>query len=150
MKLQLSPSEYVKANAKRVKWTESGMWFMNESGTVALLKAYPERFGEYIYLGAVTFRREAIKDSLTYSLGKNKYRGVFIKEALRVLKARQVRVYLARWLGKPKLLLLGTNDGTIAIAPRVGTEDSISFFEILKNYSKKFKREVVFSKVFGE
>jgi len=151
MKLQLSPSKDVRANAKRMKWAESEKWFINDCKTVALLKTYPEDFGESIYLGVVTFRRKEIKDSTTYRLfGKDEYTGAFIKEALRALKTNQVRIYLVRWLKESKLLLLGTNYGTVAIAPIIGVGDSISIFEILKNYSKKFKREAVFLQVFGE
>lgn len=155
MKLQVKPKEEIMERALKISEMKiidaRKVFILNPSNVMALLIGIP--FKPINYLGTISFNYSKIRSDFFYSLRPEGpwFRGQYLKEALRILGKKRVHVFLHR---KPRdeslftVLLLGTKEGTIAIAPRhlkpeLGTERKL--IEVIKRATSRFKRGIVYA-----
>lgn len=160
MRLVTVPNDEIRERAFKLGFTKDGKWIISQDRTIGLILVYP--FEEpALYLGTITFCYSKIKKDKEYSfLSKHiLYRGEKIKKALRILKKRRVRVFFLQDKKKRlKILLLGTKEGTVAIAPIIPPPEWVEILDdkplpiqtITKKPTTKMLRGSVFGEIFTE
>lgn len=118
---------------------------------MGLLRRRP--FKPIKHFGTVTFYRGKIRRDLEYEFYSHGpiYRGELIKESLKILGKKRVRVFLhvPKTEKNPQyaVLLLGTKEGTIGLAPlvrRFQPQYDLTFLSIIKKPSAKLYRVITF------
>jgi len=99
--------------------------YYGKDRTIALMES--RLFEPVQYLGTATILRHKLKSYMRYTLTYSgpSFAGDLIKLALMVLKQRRVRIFIHQKDSDKqfKVLMLGTKEGTVAIAPRVWEGD---------------------------
>lgn len=160
MQVVVTPSKDVIERALRLGWKQEEVaekkFVFEPSRRAGLCISMP--FDNIIYVGTVTILKHKLKRNRVYAITYEgpMYGGDLIKDALKVLGRRRVRVFFHLPLGEEDKsfmpILLGTKDGTIALAPKVWDDDKQKFIdeetELLSNYIKtctgRFKRGIIF------
>lgn len=157
MKIVFTPSKEVERRARALGWKDKDNKFLYErSRRVGLCLSIP--FSPIFYLGTVSFRTHKMNRNSLYALSRRGpvFSGELIKDALKILGKKRVRIFLhpseTRWYS---VLLLGTKEGTVALAPKVPYEGGKALTieegtKLMKDFWKGVSTKMLRSLVYGE
>ncbi len=120
MKMQTTPSKEILDKVTKLGWLQSSSAvgiMINKGRTVGLIINRSSVFAkENEYLGVITIRGHKLRKDTIYAFYPFdiNFRGELLKQALRILGKKRVRIFLH---GIDEVLILGTKRGSIAIAP---------------------------------
>jgi len=121
MKIVVTPTQEAVDRAIDNSFEKIGDQYFGCTRVIALMGT--ELFEPIYYLGTVTILKHKLKDDTEYALTPTGpiYTGEYIKMAMKVLGKRRVRLFIHYKESKNEhvVLMLGTKEGTVAIAPRI-------------------------------
>jgi len=156
MKVVVTPTEEVVNRAVSLDWDRSEKCWYGRSRTMALLDG-SSLFDPIHYLGTATILKHKLKDNKVYALSRTgpEFSGNLIREALKILDKKRVRIFL-HWHNDKNfyVLMFGTQEGTIAVAPRVMSEENVVYkldddTELLSDFWRGATSKLVRGMLFG-
>lgn len=156
MKIVTNPSNAVRVSAychELLEEDDLHRFIMSPEKFVGLCISIP--FKSILYMGTTSFYLNKINKEVyySYSLTGPWYQGDAIKKSLRILYTKRIRI----WIHKSNfedpnymVLLLGTKEGTIAIAPKVEKPyfETRRLIDIMRKPTNKLKRALTFGGIF--
>jgi len=155
MKLQTKPSRRLIDKVLDRGWRRDKRYYVDSGDKIALLTT--RAFFKIKYLGIATLQSHKLRRDKVYSFltTESGYTGELLKDAMKILGKKRVGIFY-HWRNKVDgyfVLILGTKEGSIAIAPRIGYSENMPYgakeMESLKDYLKKPNSVLVRKFIFG-